>query len=76
MSAVLIENPPMVRESFPVIELEFGNLLKDLDSDEFFEFCQKNREWRIEREKDGEITIITSHRMGNRAKECRDHGTT
>jgi len=59
MSAILIENPPMVRESFPIIELEFGNLLKDLDANEFFEFCQENREWRIERDREGQITIMT-----------------
>jgi Uma2 family endonuclease len=59
MSAVLIENSLTIREDFPVVELELGNVLKNLEPDEFFEFCQTNRDWRIERDKDGQIIIMT-----------------
>lgn len=58
MSAVLIENSPATYEFSPVIELDFGKLLKKPDDDEFFEFCQRNKSMRIEMDKNGEITIM------------------
>lgn len=54
MSAVIIENSP-----YTYSPVDFGGLLKRPDDDEFFEFCQKNRDWRFERDKDGEIIIMT-----------------
>lgn len=58
MSAILIENSPMTYEFSPVIELDFGKLLKKPDDDEFFEFCQRNKDWQIERDKEGELIIM------------------
>ncbi|MGH9833502.1 MAG: Uma2 family endonuclease [Blastocatellia bacterium] len=41
----------------PVI-LNFKPLLRKLDDDDFFEFCQANRDLRIERSKEGEVIIM------------------
>jgi Uma2 family endonuclease len=41
------------------LELDFGNLLKPMNDDEFFYFCQKHRDLRIEMDKFGEITIMS-----------------
>ncbi len=41
----------------PVI-LNFKPLLRKLDDDDFFEFCQANRDLRIEQTKEGEIIIM------------------
>jgi Uma2 family endonuclease len=54
MSAVIIENSP-----YTFSPVDFGGLLKRPDDDEFFEFCQINGDWRFERDKDGEIVIMT-----------------
>lgn len=40
------------------IEVDFGKFLKPMNDDEFFEFCQKHKDLRIERESDGEIIIM------------------
>ena len=40
------------------MELDFGKLLKPMDDDEFFAFCQRHKDLRIERDKHGEITIM------------------
>jgi Uma2 family endonuclease len=39
--------------------LHFGPLLKKLSDDDFFEFCQANRDLRIERTSDGDIIIMS-----------------
>jgi Uma2 family endonuclease len=58
MSTVLIENSPMTYEYSPVINLDFGDLFKKPDDDEFFDLCQRNKGWRIEMDKNGEIIAM------------------
>lgn len=41
------------------LEIDFGNLLKPMNDDDFFYFCQRHRELRIEMDKFGEITIMS-----------------
>ena len=50
------------------IELEFGSFLKQMSDEEFFDFCQRNRDWRIERTKEGDIIIMppTGAKSGGR----------
>jgi Uma2 family endonuclease len=43
---------------FEPLELDFGSLLKQMTDDEFFEFCQRHKDLRIEMDKDGEIIIM------------------
>ena len=38
--------------------IHFEPVLKKLNDEDFFEFCQANREWRIERTSDGDIVIM------------------
>lgn len=40
-------------------EIDFGGFLLPMTDDEFFDFCQRNRELRIEMDKYGEITIMS-----------------
>lgn len=40
------------------IVLRFGPFLKKLSDEDFFEFCQLNRELRIERTKEGDLIIM------------------
>lgn len=58
MSSILIDNSPMTYEYSPVLDLDFGNLIKKPTNDEFFDFCQRNKGMRIEMDKTGDITII------------------
>jgi len=44
-------------ESAP-LTLNFAPLLRKLSDEDFFEFCQANREWRIERTSSGDIIIM------------------
>jgi Uma2 family endonuclease len=44
-------------EATPFI-LHFGPVMKKLSDDDFFEFCQANQDWRIERTSDGDIIIM------------------
>jgi Uma2 family endonuclease len=39
-------------------EIEFGPSLNLMDDEEFFDFCQRNRDWRIERTKEGDIIVM------------------
>ena len=41
------------------LEIDFGNLLKPMDDDDFFYFCQRHRDLRIEMDQFGEITIMS-----------------
>lgn len=41
------------------IEVDFGKFLKPMNDDEFFDFCQRHKDLRIEMEKDGEIIIMS-----------------
>jgi Uma2 family endonuclease len=41
-----------------VLEVDFGNLLKPMNDDEFADFCQRHRDLRIEMDQFGEITIM------------------
>ena len=40
------------------VEINFDTLLKEMDDEEFYQFCQINRELRIERTKEGDIIIM------------------
>ncbi len=44
-------------EPRPII-LDFGPILQKLNNHEFFEFCQRNRDWRIERTREGELILM------------------
>jgi Uma2 family endonuclease len=47
----------IVPHSEPLM-IEFGKFARHMDDDEFFEFCQANRDLRIERTSDGEVIIM------------------
>lgn len=53
MSATLTYSEPSA------IVLHFGPMLKKFSDDDFFEFCQLNREWRIERSVEGDLIIMS-----------------
>ncbi|MGL5083181.1 MAG: Uma2 family endonuclease [Microcoleaceae cyanobacterium] len=57
--AILIENVPIVLKMRPVVEMT---------DEQFFEFCQLNRDYRIERTATGEMIIMspTGSETGNR----------
>jgi len=40
------------------IEVDFGKFLKPMNDDEFFDFCQRHKDLRIEMQADGEIIIM------------------
>lgn len=40
------------------VEINFARLLKEMDDEEFYEFCRINSELRIERTKDGAIIVM------------------
>ena len=44
-------------EVSPVV-LHFGSLLRRMSDHEFFEFCQQNQDWRIERTAEGDLIIM------------------
>lgn len=46
---VRTEYPPVVLHTHPVIEM---------DEEQFFEFCQLNQDWRIERTAEGDLEIM------------------
>lgn len=48
---------PGSEESKPFI-LHFGPVSRKLDDADFYEFCQANKDWRIERTSDGDIIIM------------------
>ena len=48
-SKVRIENPPVVLRTRPALEM---------DEEQFFEFCQLNRGWRIERSAEGDLEVM------------------
>ena len=52
MSTVLVPT-----EVSPVV-LHFGSLLRRMSDHEFFEFCQQNQDWRIERTAEGDLIIM------------------
>lgn len=43
---------------FETIEIDFGKLMKPLSDNEFFDFCQRHKDLRIEMNKRGEIEIM------------------
>lgn len=49
---------PVVLQMRPIV---------DLDDDQFFAFCQLNRDWRIERTAEGELVVMppTGWKTGN-----------
>ena len=46
--AILTENSPIVLQMWPVFEMT---------DEQFFEFCQLNRDYRIERTANGELIL-------------------
>ena len=42
----------------PVVVLHFGEWLQQMDDHAFFAFCQRNRDWQIERTSDGDLLIM------------------
>lgn len=46
---IRIENPPVVLRTRPALEM---------DEEQFFEFCQLNRDWRIERSAEGDLEVM------------------
>jgi Uma2 family endonuclease len=42
----------------PPIVLHMGSVLTRLSDSEFYEFCQLNRDWRIERTENGDLVIM------------------
>lgn len=59
IEAILTENSPIVLQMRPVFEMT---------DEQFFEFCQLNRDYRIERTANGEMMILspTGSETGNR----------
>ncbi|MFT3744246.1 MAG: Uma2 family endonuclease [Pyrinomonadaceae bacterium] len=57
----------MMREYTPQFRLDFGKKWQKLSDDDFFDFCQENRDIRIEMNKDGDIEIMapTGTETGN-----------
>lgn len=56
---VRTEIVPIVLHTYPAL---------DMDEEQFFQFCQQNRDWRIERTKKGDLEIMppTGGETGNR----------
>ena len=48
---------PAVEETSLV--LHFGPVLQQMNDHEFFEFCQLNRDWRLERTREGDLVIMS-----------------
>ncbi len=46
---IRVENPPVVLRTRPALEM---------DEEQFFEFCQLNRDWRIERSAEGDLEVM------------------
>lgn len=46
---VRVEHPPVVLHTRPALEM---------DEEQFFEFCQLNRDWRIERSAEGDLEVM------------------
>jgi Uma2 family endonuclease len=40
------------------IEINFGSVLKRMSDDDFYVFCEQNRDFRIERTKEGDVFIM------------------
>ncbi|HKA52184.1 MAG TPA: Uma2 family endonuclease [Candidatus Binatia bacterium] len=59
----MLTTPP--REGWPVV-LQMRPIV-ELDDNQFFEFCQLNRDWRIERTAEGELVVMppTGWKTGN-----------
>ena len=57
---IQIESPPL--------PLHFEPVVKRMSDDEFFEFCQLNREWRFELTSEGDLIVMspTGSRTGKR----------
>lgn len=53
---------------YAAMEIDFGKFLKPMTDDEFFEFCQRNRNFRIEMNSEGEILFMppTGSETGNK----------
>lgn len=58
ISTTLNKSSQVFINPYEAIEIDFGKFLKPMNDDEFFEFCQRHKDLRIEMEKDGEIIIM------------------
>ena len=58
ISTTVNKSPKILFYPYETIEVDFGSLLKPISDDEFFDFCQRHKDLRIERESDGEIIIM------------------
>jgi Uma2 family endonuclease len=58
ISTTINKSPKILFYPYETIEVDFGSLLKPISDDEFFDFCQRHKDLRIERESDGEIIIM------------------
>jgi Uma2 family endonuclease len=47
----------MTTASQPLV-LHFGSMLGKLTGHDFFEFCQRNRDWRFEQTSEGDLIIM------------------
>ncbi len=58
---------PILTETQPLI-LHFGSIMQKINDHDFFEFCQLNPNWRIERTSKGDLIIMppTGGRTGKR----------
>jgi len=53
-----MNNATLPTEAPPIV-LDFGGILRKLTDDDFFEFCEQNRNLRIERTSNGELVLMT-----------------
>lgn len=51
-------SPAVAVSEVEPLTLNFAPLLRKLSDDDFFEFCQVNRDWRFERTKEGRVIIM------------------
>lgn len=73
-AAVENRSSTLVIHSSEALEIDLSHLLKPMD-DEFFAFCGRNRELRIEMDKDGEITIMSPAYSENDHINCKPKWT-
>lgn len=54
--------------------LHFGAVLRKFDDGDFYEFCQANPDWRIERTSDGDIIIMPILSSNHKSFSVPDDG--
>jgi Uma2 family endonuclease len=53
-----MNTPAPIEPERKPLTLHFGSLLQKMDAHEFFEFCQRNRDWRFERTGEGDLIVM------------------